>query len=72
MERLSIDAGGLFKRNNFNFSPLIIYFCPVQQKKSEMENKNALYYQQEKKKRDLIHDWILHSVFIGGLKANSS
>lgn len=66
MERLSIDAGGLFKRNNFNFSPLIIYFCPVQQKKSEMENKNALYYQQEKKKRSdswlnssfSIHWWI--------------
>jgi len=49
MERLSIDAGGLLERNNFNFFPLIIYFCPVQQKKSEMENKNALYYRQAKK-----------------------
>lgn len=61
MERLSIDAGGLFKRNNFNFSPLIIYFCPVQQKKSEMENKNALYYQQEKKKREI---WFMIEFFI--------
>lgn len=71
MEGLSIDAGELLERNNFNFFPLIIYFCPVLQKKPKIENKNGLCYWQAKEEIGSwlnssfsIHWWIKNQIIL--------
>lgn len=52
MEGLSIDAGDLLERNNFNFYSLIIYFCLYCKRNLKLKIKMACVTGKQKKRFD--------------------